>query len=366
MVQDSDWNSKEGSPVNSKITIHDVAERCGVSISTVHQALYGKKGVSDQTRDRIRQVAEEMGYSPNPMASSLKRKTKHVALIFPNSNYYGTVWSGARDYLSGVRNGGLEWTEMPLGEGGLNETSSQLVQRLRAQGIDGILMTGHSDIFTEDDWADIRESGIAVSLLGADMPQSGRIFCVLPDYEIIGRTMAELVLSRVPFYGSIAICAGNPKWEPHARVVLGFEEYLKECNAQNHIYMDHSWNKGEDSYRGIVKMLERSDVAACCSVLSQSSLLLGRALRESGKAGKIFAVGSDLSPENIDCLKTGVFNNLIQKNPYAQGYLGARNLGEYLMFGKKPETDKLLVGSEVVFRSNVSMYENWNYRQLLH
>ena len=77
-------------------------------------------------------------------------------------------------------------------------------------------------------------------------------------------------------------------------------------------------------------------------------------------------MGSDLSRENIECLKSGVFNNLIQKNPYAQGYLGARNLGDYLMFRRKPETDKLLIGSEVVFRSNVSMYENRNYRQLLH
>lgn len=352
--------------MNSKITIHDVAERCGVSISTVHQAMYGKKGVSDVTRDRILRAAEEMGYSPNPMASGLKSKTKRVAMILPNSDYYSTVWSGARDYLNSVRRSDLEWMEMPFGEGSSRESSACFVQRLREQRMDGILITGHSDIFTPDDWEEIRCSGITVSLLGADKPESGRIFCVLPDYEIIGRTMAELVLSRIPFYGSIAICAGNPKWEPHARVVLGFEAYMRECHAQNRLYLDHSWNTTEESYMGILRMLERSDVAACCSVLSQSSILLGRALRESGKAGKIFAVGSDLSRENIECLKSGVFNNLIQKNPYAQGYLGARNLGDYLMFRRKPETDKLLIGSEVVFRSNVSMYENRNYRQLLH
>ena len=106
-------------------------------------------------------------------------------------------------------------------------------------------------------------------------------------------------------------------------------------------------------------------MAACCSVLSQSSQLLGRALKESGKAGRIFAVGSDLSPENISYLKEGVFNNLIQKNPFAQGYLGARNLVEYLTLGKQPAAERTLVGSEVVFRSNVSVYEDRSYLNLL-
>ena len=79
----------------------------------------------------------------------------------------------------------------------------------------------------------------------------------------------------------------------------------------------------------------------------------------------VFGVGSDLSKENVAFLKQGVFNNLIQKNPYAQGYLGVKNLVEYLMLGRQPEPDKLYVGSEVVFRSNLSMYLNKSYRSLL-
>ncbi len=350
----------------SRITIRDVAEKAGVSISTVHQALNGKKGVGDETRRRIQEVAGSLGYQPNPMASSLKRKTRHIAVLFPRSAYYKTVWKGTRDYLDQFPNVNIECTEMPFGEGKETENvRNSFFAMLEDHPVDGILITGHSDIFSRADWEEISARKTAVSLIGSDQPMSRRIFCVLPDYEIIGRTMAELLLSRIPPFGSIALCAGNPKWEPHAKVVEGFEAYLNQANAPNRIYRNTSWDKREDSLIDIIRMISQPDVAACCSVLSQSSVLLGRALQETGKAGRIFAVGSDLSPENISFLQNGVFNNLIEKNPYAQGYLGVKSLVEYLMLGRQPESDKVFVGSEVVFRSNITMYETRNYRSLL-
>lgn len=351
----------------NRITIRDVAEKAGVSISTVHQALNGKKGVGEETRCRIQEVAASLGYQPNPMASSLKRKARRIAMIFPRSAYYKSVWKGARDYLDASPNMNLECTEMPYGDGREAEAFREIFfAALEERPLDGILITGHSDIFTRSDWQEIAGREIAVSLLGADLPMSRRVFCVLPDYEIIGRTMAELLLSRIPPYGSIALCAGNPKWEPHFRVVQGFDAYLEQEQAPNRVYRNYSWDNGEDSLVGIIRMISQPDVAACCSVLSQSSVLLGRALRETGKAGKVFAVGSDLSSENVTFLQEGVFNNLIQKNPYAQGYLGAKSLVEYLLLGRQPEPDKVFVGSEVVFRSNISMYQARNYQSLLH
>lgn len=347
-----------------KITIHDVAEKAGVSISTVHQALNGKKGVSEETRKRIRKIAEEMEYQPNPIASSLKRKHQKIAVIIPQSNYYKPVWHGVRDYLNSATKHNLSWTEMPFNESDSSALGGML-DTIFAEEIDGILITGHSEVFTKENWQEIHEKGIAVSLIGADMPDSHRIFCIMPDYEIIGRTMAELVLSRIPVYGSIAICAGNPKWDPHKKVVQGFESYLKECGAPNRVYRDNSWNRKQESYAGILEMMRQPDIAACCSVLSQSSALLGRAILELGKKGMVFAVGSDFADENIQYLKEGVFNNLIQKNPYTQGYLGSKSLVEYLTMGRQHVPERVFVGSEVVFKSNVSMYQDKSYRSLL-
>ena len=48
--------------LKAKVTIRDVAAKAGVSISSVHFALSGKAGVSDETREKVRRTAEELGY----------------------------------------------------------------------------------------------------------------------------------------------------------------------------------------------------------------------------------------------------------------------------------------------------------------
>ena len=53
------------------VTIGDVAERAGVAISSVSSALNGRPGVSENTRNRIRAVAEELGYVPSIRGRSL-------------------------------------------------------------------------------------------------------------------------------------------------------------------------------------------------------------------------------------------------------------------------------------------------------
>lgn len=349
--------------MNKKATIRDVAERAGVSISTVHQALNNKPGVGAATRERIRAAAEELGYQPNPLASSLKRKPRRIAVLLPtesgsNRYYYPPVWRGMREYLASASDMNLDCTEFRYCEN--PQLDAPQLARLRgmlAEGqLDGLLTAGHIDAFSAAEWDAMRRSGVTVVQIGSDNPQSRSLCCVQPDYKVIGRTMAELVLGHIPSYGSIVMCAGNPLWEPHDLVVRGFEEYMADTGAKNLIYKDRSWDLTEGSYRSILQLVQRPDIAACCSVLSQSSLLLGRALEESGKAGGLFAVGSDLSAENVDFLKRGILNNLIQKNPYAQGFLGMRILVEHLTLSRQPEQNRCYVGSEVVFRSNLAVY----------
>lgn len=62
-----------------KVTIVDVAERAGVSKTTVSRYLNGKyEYMSGQSRARIAEVIEELGYRPSPLARSLKSKYRYV------------------------------------------------------------------------------------------------------------------------------------------------------------------------------------------------------------------------------------------------------------------------------------------------
>ncbi|KLU41079.1 MAG: hypothetical protein AA931_05255 [Peptococcaceae bacterium 1109] len=63
------------------VTIADVAEKCGVSIATVSRVLNRKGRYSVETQRRVEAAAREIGYAPNHMAKSLKRKrTEQIAL----------------------------------------------------------------------------------------------------------------------------------------------------------------------------------------------------------------------------------------------------------------------------------------------
>jgi DNA-binding LacI/PurR family transcriptional regulator len=54
-----------------RVTISDIARLAGVSKGAVSYALNGRRGVSDETRDRILSIADELGWYPNRAARSL-------------------------------------------------------------------------------------------------------------------------------------------------------------------------------------------------------------------------------------------------------------------------------------------------------
>lgn len=359
--------------MNKKMTIRDVAQAAGVSISTVHQALNDKPGVSEATREHIRMIADNLGYRPNKMASGLKRRTQHIAVLLPNEEgrnrfYYPPLWQGVRDYLKNSEDLNVECQEFSF-PNEIDPFSSRAVEQVRAllaeDKLDGLLTVGHLEGLTRQEWQHVHDSGVAVVQVGFSNPQIAPLCSVQPNYEVIGRTMAELIFSHIPSFGSVVLCAGNPKWEQHARIVQGFEDYMQENGAQNRIYLDHSCYTSPEAQAAILHLLEKPDIAACGSVLSQGSVMLTQALLQCGKAGRVFAVGSDVFDENMNALREKILNNVMQKNPYAQGYLGIKTLVEYLVQGKAPEQHTIYVGSEVVFRSNAVMYDSGNFRGLM-
>ncbi len=65
-----------------RISIKDVAREADVSVTTVSHALNDKGRLNPDTRQRVRDVAERLGYKPNPAARSLvSGKTGLIAVI---------------------------------------------------------------------------------------------------------------------------------------------------------------------------------------------------------------------------------------------------------------------------------------------
>lgn len=67
-----------------QITIRDVAQKAGVSISTASRALNDSKLISKSTKDKVKQVAQEMNYLPNYNARNLSLgQTNMVGVVSP-------------------------------------------------------------------------------------------------------------------------------------------------------------------------------------------------------------------------------------------------------------------------------------------
>ncbi len=85
------------------ITIKDIANKIGVTPSTVSRALAGNVRVSEKTRKLVCLTAKEMGYRHNVMASSLRKgRSGTVGMIVPrvNRTFFSNVISGVEEILN--------------------------------------------------------------------------------------------------------------------------------------------------------------------------------------------------------------------------------------------------------------------------
>jgi len=70
------------------VTIQDVAKTAGVSVSTVSRVLNGKVDVASDTQDRILSVIDDLGYTTNLAARSMRSQKKNlVGLVMPDIAY---------------------------------------------------------------------------------------------------------------------------------------------------------------------------------------------------------------------------------------------------------------------------------------
>ena len=69
-------------------TIKDVAKYAGVGIGTVSRVINNERGVGDATREKVLEAMKSLDYSPNNMASQLrKNETRIIALLVPVVNH---------------------------------------------------------------------------------------------------------------------------------------------------------------------------------------------------------------------------------------------------------------------------------------
>jgi len=86
---------------NKSIRIQDLAEKLGTSSSTVSRALNDHPKISLAMKQRVLDMAIQMGYKPSIPSLMSENETKTIALILPNitNSYYGEIIKSVRQIV---------------------------------------------------------------------------------------------------------------------------------------------------------------------------------------------------------------------------------------------------------------------------
>jgi len=80
-----------------RTSLKDLAQELGVSIATVSRALRNSPEIGREMQEKVKALAKQLNYRPNPFAQSLRKEAPHViGVVVPNlvTHYYAAVLDG--------------------------------------------------------------------------------------------------------------------------------------------------------------------------------------------------------------------------------------------------------------------------------
>jgi DNA-binding LacI/PurR family transcriptional regulator len=123
-----------------RATINDIAHKAGVSKTTVSFAFNNPSKISKETFTRIMDIAQELGYVPDPVARTLAmRQTGSIGLLLPQAIQEIFLNPYIAEILRGI---GYVCDQEGLSLGILSPLKGVLSQTIRNAAVDGIITLG--------------------------------------------------------------------------------------------------------------------------------------------------------------------------------------------------------------------------------
>ncbi len=203
------------------LTIDDIARLAGVSVSTVSRILNDKPDVAVSTRQRVKQVMDDLGYSPHALAQRLAvRRSRSIALVYPLADMEGradvAVFIAKASFAAEAENYLFSLMAAPLAE-------SRLLSLYRSAQVEGvILMEIHMD-----DWRVelLKKFGYPFVMIGRCADNTGLSFIDF-DYEaaivMAVDHLLQLGHQRIGFFNSGQLHQDG--YGPAVRAALGYEQ----------------------------------------------------------------------------------------------------------------------------------------------
>lgn len=131
----------------SKPKLGDVAALAGVSPTTVSRVLNNRGYLSEETRTKVFEAMQQLGYRPNAIARSLQgQKSQLIGLVFPTvaDPYYGEMAYRLESRLADIGYKIILCNSMDH-----PESEQRYLDMLIANQVDGVITGAHSDVVAQ-------------------------------------------------------------------------------------------------------------------------------------------------------------------------------------------------------------------------
>ena len=324
-----------------RVTGHDVARAAGVSQATVSLVMSGKSNgrISEEQRDRVRRIARELGYQPNPAARSLRLGRTHaIALVVPNvaNPFFASVLLGAERAARARGN-----AVMLLDTGGDPDWPTWLTEVLSTRAVDGCIFYAAGP-FTR---RHVRQLGVNLVLIEARAPRAASI-----ELDIGGG--ARAAMEHLVGLGHRAIA--------HVRAHFAHDTFqarrraYEEVMAQANLAVDPRWEVTSDfdidsSTRAAGQLLDLEPRPT--AILCDDDLLAAGVYKAASERG--LRVGQDLSVVGFDDIELArILEPALTTVAIPAARIGAEavTMAIDLAEGEKPRT--LAMGLDLIVRSS--------------
>jgi len=276
---------------DSQPVLADVADRAGVSVSTVSRVLTGRTPVSEKLRKKVLDAVAELDYRPNAAAQALVsgRRTT-VAVLARNTMRYGYA-ATIQGIEEAARAAGFVVT-IAVVESGDETDIRAAVDLVLTQPIAGIIVTEFDDVGVRT-LAAVPDTVPVIAAAGAPREHGPRPHAFLDDYEGARAATHYLLQLGHKTVHHVAI----PSTRPRSGRSWGWRKALSEAGAPIPEAIRAAYHPGS-GYQAGLKLLRDESVTAVLCGNDELAIGVARAIQESGRTipGDVSVVGFDDQP----------------------------------------------------------------------
>ncbi len=349
---------------SKNVTIKDIARLAGVSVGTVDRVLHNRGRVSDEALEKVNKILQEIDYKPNVIARTLgSNKTYRIAALIPNPEQ-DPYWALS---MAGIRQAEAEWIHYNVKVDPFffdlydNNSLKKVADAVYTAKPDGILI---APIFYNEVlpfFELYKSSNIPFVLFNTNIKEVNPISFIGQNLYQSGRVGAELVCMGQHKRGTLAVLHINEDIQNSVHLSekeRGFREYFGEKSDCTFEIKTINISDSEDasSIKTLNAALSDPMLRGVFVSTSKGSSIAASFL-EKVKKNQLILVGYDMLDENIQYLRSGTIDFIINQNPKRQTFLGINYLAECLVFKKNAPVEDLLP-LEVITRENLQSYLN--------